>query len=165
MDYKSDYNENQRIKFAFRKMVNLIQQLRDITGAGVMECKRALEEANNDLEKAKAIIFEKGVAKADQKSERSTGSGVLETYIHNGRVGVILELRCETDFVARNELFKELAHQIAMQIAAMNPENVDNLLKQNFIINEAITIEDLIKQNIAKLGENMKLEKFCRYEL
>ncbi len=146
-------------------MVNLIQQLRDITGAGVMECKRALEEANNDLEKAKAIIFEKGLVKADKKSERSTGSGILETYVHNGRVAVLLKLLCETDFVARTDSFKELAHQIAMHIAAMNPENIDELLKQNFIMNEAITVEDLIKQGIAKLGENMKLEKFCRYEL
>ncbi|MEK7566419.1 MAG: translation elongation factor Ts [Patescibacteria group bacterium] len=146
-------------------MVNSIQQLRDITGAGVMECKRALEEANNDLEKAKAIIFEKGLVKADKKSERSTGSGILETYVHNGRVAVLLKLLCETDFVARNDLFKELAHQIAMHIAAMNPENIDELLKQNFIMNEEITVEDLIKQSIAKLGENMKLEKFCRYEL
>jgi len=146
-------------------MVNLIQQLRNITGAGVMECKRALEEANNDLEKAKAIIFEKGLVKADKKSERSTGSGVLETYVHNGRVAVLLKILCETDFVARNDSFKELAHQIAMHIAAMGPENIDELLKQNFIMNEAITVEDLIKQCIAKLGENMKLEKFCRYEL
>ncbi|MCR4275327.1 MAG: translation elongation factor Ts [Candidatus Wolfebacteria bacterium] len=146
-------------------MVNSIQQLRDITGAGVMECKRALEEADNDLEKAKAIIFEKGLVKADKKSERSTGSGILETYVHNGRVAVLLKLLCETDFVARNDLFKELAHQIAMHIAAMNPENIDELLKQNFIMNEEITVEDLIKQSIAKLGENMKLEKFCRYEL
>jgi len=146
-------------------MVNLIQQLRNITGAGVMDCKRALEEANNDLEKAKAIIFEKGLVKADKKSERSTGSGVLETYIHNERIGVLLKLLCETDFVARNDSFKELAHQIAMHIAAMNPQNIDELLKQNFIMDEKITVEDLIKQNIARLGENMRIEKFCRYEL
>ena len=146
-------------------MTNLIQQLREITGAGVMDCKRALEEANNDLEKAKAIIFEKGVAKAEKKSERATGSGILEAYVHNGRVGVILELKCETDFVARNEDFKELAHQIAMQIAAMNPQNVDELLKQNFIMDESAIVEDIVKRAIAKLGENMKVEKFCRYEL
>jgi len=146
-------------------MTDLIQQLRDITGAGVMDCKRALEEANNDLEKAKAIIFEKGVAKAEKKSERATGSGILETYVHNGRVGVLLELRCETDFVARNEDFKELAHQIALQIAAMNPQNVDELLKQNFIMDESVTVENIIKRSIAKLGENMKVERFCRYEL
>ena len=147
------------------QMTNLIQQLREITGAGVMDCKRALEEANNDLEKAKAIIFEKGVAKAEKKSERATGSGILEAYVHNGRVGVILELKCETDFVARNEDFKELAHQIAMQIAAMNPQNVDELLKQNFIMDESAIVEDIVKRAIAKLGENMKVEKFCRYEL
>jgi len=146
-------------------MTNLIQQLREATGAGVMDCKRALEEAKNDLEKAKAIIFKKGAAKAEKKSERLTGAGILGTYVHNDRVGVLLELRCETDFVARNEAFKELSHQISMQIAAMNPQNVDELLKQNFIMDESATVEDIVKRSIAKLGENMKVERFCRYEL
>ncbi len=146
-------------------MKEQIQKLREETNAGVMDCKKALEEAGGDLEKAKKILYEKGLIKANQKSERATGAGLLESYIHNGRVGVLLELRCETDFVARNELFKELAHNLAMQIAAMNPENVEELLKQPSIKDESQTIEDLIKQYIAKTGENIRVERFCRYEL
>jgi len=146
-------------------MINDIQKLREETGAGVMECKKALEEAGGDFEEAKKIIYERGLVKAGQKSERATGAGLLESYIHNHRVGVLLELRCETDFVAKNELFKELAHNLAMQIAAMNPKNVKTLLAQPFIKNEQEIIKDFIKQYIAKLGENIKVERFCRYEL
>ncbi|MFA5386184.1 MAG: translation elongation factor Ts [Candidatus Paceibacterota bacterium] len=146
-------------------MLNDIQKLREETGAGVMECKKALEEAKGDLEKAKKVLYESGLAKANSKSGRNTGAGLLETYIHNQRVGVLLEVRCETDFVAKNEVFKELAHIVAMQIAAMNPENVEALLKQPSIKNEKETIEDLVKQYIAKIGENIRVERFCRYEL
>lgn len=142
-----------------------IQKLREITGAGVMECKKALDEAGGDIEKAKSILFEMGLARAEKKGERKTGAGLLETYIHNNRVGVLLELRCETDFVARNEKFKDLAHNIAMHIAAMNPETVEEVLAQNFIKDDSITIEQLIKSSIATIGENIKIEKFCRYEL
>lgn len=146
-------------------MIGDIQKLRDETGAGVMDCKKALEETYGDFEKAKQILYQKGLAKASQKSERITGAGLLEAYIHNNRVGVLLELRCETDFVANNDLFKELAHNLAMQIAAMNPENQKELLKQVFIRDESQTIEELIKQYIAKTGENIRVERFCRYEL
>jgi len=146
-------------------MINDIQKLREETGAGVMECKKAIEEAGGDFEEAKKFIYERGLVKAGQKSERITGAGLLETYIHNHRVGVLLELRCETDFVAKNELFKELAHNLAMQIAAMNPENIEELLKQPSIRDESQTIEELIKQYIAKTGENIRVERFCRYEL
>lgn len=146
-------------------MVNDIQKLREITGAGVMECKRALEESKGDFDKAKVIIREKGVAKAEKKGERATGAGLLESYIHNERVGVLLELRCETDFVAKNSIFRDLAHNIAMHIAAMNPENLDELIGQNYIKDESKTIEELIKEAIARLGENIKIERFCRYEI
>lgn len=142
-------------------MLENIQKLREITGAGVMECKKALEQASGDIEKAKAIIFESGLVRAEKKAERATGAGLLETYIHNGRVGVILELRCETDFVARNEMFKELAHNIVMHIAAMNPENVEELLTQEYVKNPSIKIEELLKEAIGKIGENMRIEKFC----
>lgn len=146
-------------------MTSDIQKLREITGAGVMECKRALEEANGDFEKAKAVIFERGLAKAEKKSDRSTGAGVLETYVHNGRVGVMLELKCETDFVARNEMFKELAHNLAMHIAAMDPQTVEELASQNYVKDESITVDDFIKDYISKIGENIKVGKFCRYEI
>ncbi len=146
-------------------MVNDIQKLRELTGAGIMECKRALEEASGDFGKAKDIIHEKGVAKAEEKGERATGAGLLESYIHNERVGVLLELRCETDFVARNAIFRDLAHNIAMHIAGMNTENIDELMGQNYIKDESKTVESLIKEVIARLGENTKIERFCRYEI
>lgn len=142
-----------------------IKKLRELTGAGVMECKRALEESRGDFDKARVLIHEKGVAKAEKKRERATGAGLLESYIHNERVGVLLELRCETDFVARNSIFRDLAHNIAMHIAAMNPENIDELMSQNYIKDESKTVESLIKEVIARLGENTKVERFCRYEL
>lgn len=142
-----------------------IKKLREITSAGVMECKKALEKAGGDLDKAIAIIHEQGIVKAEKKGERATGAGVLESYIHNERVGVLLELRCETDFVARNPLFKELAHNLAMHIAAMNPSNAEELFKQNYVKDDSLIVEDLIKSVIAKLGENIRVEKFCRYEI
>lgn len=146
-------------------MLNQIQKLRDITGAGVIECKKALEEADGDFDKAIAIIHERGLIKAEKKSERTTGAGILESYIHNERVGVLFEFRCETDFVARSKEFKELAHNLIMQIAAMNPTSVEDLLKQTYIKDELLTVENLIKQTIAKFGENIRVERFCRYEL
>lgn len=146
-------------------MKNKIVKLREETGAGFMDCKTALVEANGDMEEAKKIIFKKGITKAEKKTTRKTGSGVLETYVHNGRIGVLLELRCETDFVAKNEEFKKLAHEIAMQIASINPNTVEELLEQNYIKDESIIIKDLINSAIGKLGENIQVERFCRYEL
>ncbi len=145
--------------------IEIIQKLRDATGAGVMACKKAFAEAKGDFEKAGALIKERGLVKVEQKSGRSTGSGLLETYLHNDRVGVMLELRCETDFVARSDVFKGLAHDVVMQIAAMEPADVDNLLSQPYIKNEAITVSDLIKDAIARVGENIQVKRFCRYEL
>jgi len=142
-----------------------IQKLRDVTGAGVMDCKRALEAADGDLDRATDIVREKGIIIAEKKSGRKTGAGILESYVHNDRVGVLLELRCETDFVARTEPFRDLAHELAMQIAAMNPDDVDALLEQPYIKDESVSIQDLIKQTIAETGENIQVERFCRYEL
>ena len=146
-------------------MKEQVQKLRELTSAGVMECKKALEEAGGDFEKAKIIIHKRGLAKAERKGDRSTGAGLLHSYIHNERVGVLLELRCETDFVARNESFKELAHNLAMHIAAMNPFNLEELMTQIYIKDDSINIEEFIKSTIAKIGENIKIEKFCRYEI
>lgn len=142
-----------------------VKNLREKTGAGVMDAKRALEEANGDLDKAIQIIQEKGLAKADKKADRATSAGLIFSYIHGDRIGVLLDIRCETDFVARTEDFRELAHNIAMQIAAMDPEDVEALYAEPFIKDQGITIENLIKGVIAKIGENMKVEKFCRYAL
>lgn len=146
-------------------MIKDIEKLREMTGAGVIECKNALAEAKGDLEKAVAIIHERGLAGARKRNDRATGAGLLESYVHNERVGVLLELRCETDFVARSNDFKELAHNLAMQIAAMAPANVDELLSQVYIKDESIKVDEMVKRNFAKLGENIKVERFCRYEL
>ena len=146
-------------------MIKDIEKLREMTGAGVIECKNALAEARGDLEKAVAIIHERGLAGARKRRDRATGAGLLESYVHNERVGVLLELRCETDFVARSNDFKELAHNLAMQIAAMAPASVDELLSQVYIKDESIKVDEMVKRNFAKLGENIKVERFCRYEL
>lgn len=146
-------------------MLNDIQRLREATGAGVMDCKRALDDTKGDFEAATDLIKERGLVKAEKKSQRSTSAGLLETYVHNGRVGVLLELRCETDFVARADAFRQLAHELVMQIAAMNPADIEALNEQLCIKDESMTIEDLVKKNIALLGENIRIEKFCRYEL
>lgn len=142
-----------------------VAKLRELTGAGVVECKKALDEAEGDFDRAKDIIFERGIARAEKKSERATGAGLLEAYIHNGRVSVMLELRCETDFVARNEKFQALAHDIAMHIAAMDPSNVEELYAQQYVKDPSMTVEELVKNLIGTIGENMKVEKFARFEI
>jgi|SRR3989344_1865874 len=146
-------------------MLSNVQKLREATGAGVMDCKKSLEDARGDFDAAVKLIYERGIVKADKKSGRNTGAGLLESYVHNGRVGVLLELRCETDFVAKSEPFVKLAHDLAMQISAMAPNDTAELLKQNYIKDESMIIENLLKTITAKVGENIKIERFCRYEL
>jgi elongation factor Ts len=142
-----------------------VSKLREMTGAGIMDCKRALDDASGDFEKAKALIMERGIVKAEKKADRATGAGILEAYVHNNRVGVMLDLRCETDFVVRSDPFRALAKELVMQIAAMNPADAAELLAQPYIKDPSMTVEQLIKSVIAKVGENMRVEKFCRYEL
>ncbi len=146
-------------------MKSEVQRLREETGAGVMDCKKALDQAKGDYQKALKIIADAGLAKAAKKGTRATGAGHLESYIHSGRVGVLLDVRAETDFVTRSADFKEMAKNLAMHIAAAAPENVAALLKQPYVRDESMTIENYIKGAIAKLGENIKVERFVRYEL
>ena len=113
-----------------------VKKLREQSGAGVMDAKKALEEAGGDFDKAKKLIKEKGLAKADKKADREIKAGIVKTYVHNDRVGVVMRLGCETDFVAKSEPFLELAQNLAMQIVAMNPKNVDELFAQPFIKDE-----------------------------
>ncbi len=142
-----------------------VQKLREETGAGVMSCKKALDEAGGDMKKAAEILKKKGLEKADKKANRIVGAGIIDSYIHNNRVGVLLQLNCETDFVARSKPFIELSHNLTMQIAAMSPEDVEQLLSQAYIKDEKMTVEELIKGVIAIVGENIKVEKFSRFEL
>lgn len=142
-----------------------IKKLRDKTGAGVMDVKQALDESGNDLAKAEEWLKQKGLASAAKKSDREAKQGLVDAYIHNGRIGVLVEINCETDFVARTDDFKQLCHDVALQIASMNPESVEELLDQEFIKNPSDKISDLVKAAIAKLGENILIGRFTRYEL
>lgn len=146
--------------------MKLLKQLRNETQASVADCRRALEESGGDYKKAIGWLRKHGIEKAEKKSERETSQGIIESYIHqNARVGAMVEVLCETDFVARTSEFKHLAHEIAMQVAAMNPKNVAELLKQEYIRDNSKTVGDLIKEVIAKLGENIVVREFERYEL
>lgn len=145
--------------------VNQIKKLRDETQASIADCRAALDESNGDYEKAIEWLKKKGVERAEKKADRETAEGLIDTYVHNGRVGVVLALLCETDFVARTDEFKNLSHEIAMQIASMNPKDVKDLLTQDYIRDPKLNIETLIKGVIAKLGENIKVREFTRVEL
>lgn len=145
---------------------DLVKRLRQTTGASMMLCKKVLEEAGGDLEKALALILKSSEGLAAKKSERKTGAGIVESYIHaGGKVGVMLELRCETDFVARNPEFKSLAHELALHIAGMDPEDIKLLLAQPYVKDQSITVEELIKRAIAKFGEKIEVARFIRYEV
>jgi elongation factor Ts len=146
--------------------IKLIKQLREETEVSIADCTKALEEAKGNYEKAIQLLKKSGIERAEKKATRETAQGLIEAYIHqNGKVGVLLEILCETDFVARTEDFKRLAHEVAMQIAAMNPKNVESLLKQEYIREGSVTIENLIKQTIGKLGENIVIKQFTRFEI
>ncbi len=149
-----------------KQIIELVKKIRNETGLGIMEIKAALEEAEGDEKKAKEILKAKGLKKAETKTERETHQGRVATYTHTtGKIGVMVELLCETDFVAKHEDFMELTKDICLQIAAMNPENVDELLKQEFIKDGSTTVEEKIKGLVVKFGENMKLTRFARFEI
>ena len=158
-----------------------IRALREITGAGVMDSKRALEKASGDLKKAEDILRQQGIASAAKKANRATNQGVIDSYIHSGgRIGAIVEVNCETDFVARTGDFRDLAHSLAMQVAAMSPKYVDEsqipdddeadfaqdcLLQQPFIRDPSKTVQDLVNETVGKLGENVRVRRFTRFSL
>jgi elongation factor Ts len=131
-----------------------------------MECKRAIEEAGGDFEKAMAILKEKERVLAAKRTSAETKEGLVEAYIHgNGKIGVLLELTCQTDFVARNDDFKRLARDLAMQIAACDPGDLEALVSQPFIKDSSKTVGDLLRENIAKTGENIKIGRFSRFQI
>ena len=143
-----------------------IQRLREETNAGVMDCKRALEDAEGNYARAKDILRERGLEKAAKKSEREAKEGVIASYIHaGGRVGAIVEIASETDFVSRGEEFQKLAQEVAMQVAAMAPGNVDELLSQAYIRDASKTIKDLVTSLAVKTGENVSVRRFQRFAL
>jgi len=169
-----------------------VKELRELTGAGVMECKRALQDSDGDVKKAVDILKQQGLAKAAKKVGRAASQGVAEPYVHaGGRIASLVEINCETDFVARTSDFQTLAHDVAMQVAAMDPRYVTaddvpsdawdalerefggrtqalaavSLLDQPFIKNPKLTIRDLANEAIAKLGENIIVRRFARFEV
>ncbi len=161
--------------------VDCVRELREQSGAGIMACRRALLETEGDIEKALQTLREQGLLQAKKKAGRITSQGIIESYIHaGGRIGAIIEVNCETDFVARTDEFKELVHHLAMQVAAMSPqfiseaevpedEDIDPqtvcLLLQPDIRDPSKRIQDTITETIAKVGENIKVSRFARFEL
>ena len=135
-----------------------IKKLREETGAGVMDVKKALEEADGKFDKARELIRERGLAKAAKKADRETKEGFVGSYVHmTGKVAAMVSLQCETDFVARNEEFQKLARELAMQVASMRPETVDELLEQDYIRDPKLKVADLVKALSGKIGENIQV--------
>lgn len=146
--------------------IDLIKQLREQTGAGVMDAKRALTDADGDLNQAEELLRERGIEAAAEKSDRAAAAGIIYSYVHGqGQVGVLLELNCETSFVAKTDAFQKLAHEIALQITSMEPADVDELLAQEYIRDTSKTIEELVKEVVAETRENIEVGKFCRFEV
>ena len=170
----------------------LVKELRELTGAGIMDCKRALVESNGDIKKASDFLKQQGLAKAEKKLGRAANQGLIEVYVHaGGRIAAMVELNCETDFVARTPDFKAIARDVAMQVAAMNPTYVSAedvpedawaaledehgdrkkaaeavvLLNQAFIRDPKLSIQELVRQGVAKLGENIQVQRFARFEV
>jgi elongation factor Ts len=144
--------------------IDKLKQLREETAVSVQECRKALEETKGDLEKAKELLKKWGRDLAHKKSSRETNQGIIESYLHpNRKIGVLLELDCETDFVAKSDDFRNLAHELCLQIAASREETP--LSEQPWIKEPQKTIGDLVREHIAKLGENVIIKKFERYEI
>ena len=161
----------------------MVKELRDRSGAGVMDAKRALDEADGDMERAAALLRERGLAAAAKRAERETSQGVVDTYIHaGGRIGALVEVNCETDFVANTDEFRALVHEVAMQVAAMNPavvapadrvgrpelDGADEevaLLSQPWVKDGSKTVGELVQDAVARTGENIRVRRFARFEL
>jgi len=160
--------------------VDMVKELREQCGLGLMECRKILLEVDGDMAKAVEILKQKNIYKAEKKSKRITSSGLVEAYVHTGgRVGAMIELNCETDFAAHTDEFKALAHDLAMQVAAMTPQFISSeevpedadievqaacLLLQPFIKNTDMTVQDIINETIARVGENIRVGRFARFE-
>ena len=161
--------------------VDQIKILREQTGAGIMDCRKALEDTDGDVEKAAELLRQRGMVKAQKRAGQETGEGVVVAYIHSGsRIGALVEINCQTDFVAKTSEFKELAHSLAMKVAAMAPEYIDRsdmkedddrdpeqvcLLQQPFIKDPSKVIQDLITELIVRVGENIRIRRFSYFAL
>jgi elongation factor Ts len=142
-----------------------VKRLKALTGVGLTDAKAALESAGGDFDKALAAMRKKGLTKAEKRGEREARAGLVGTYNHDGRIGVMVEVNCETDFVARNEIFTTLVKDLAMHIAASEPKDIDELLKQPYVKNPDQTVGDYVKDHNARLGENIVVRRFSRIAL
>ena len=143
-----------------------IKQLREETGMSMMDIKNALKESSDDLEKARELLRSRGADIARKKQEREAGEGIVDVYLHStGKTGVMLDLRCETDFVGKSSEFKDLAHELSMQIAAMDPESPEELLAQDYMKDPAKKVEGFLQEYVAKLGEKIVIKRFVRYQI
>lgn len=142
-----------------------VKKLREKTGAGMMDCKKALEVAQGDFNQAQEILRQKSLIKADKKFDRETKEGYVASYVHtNNKIAALVEILCETDFVARNQDLQNMANDVAMQVVAMNPDDTEELLAQDYIRDPKITVEELVKQTSGILGEKLVVNRFVRYE-
>jgi len=149
-----------------KQMIELVKKLRVETGLSIAELKSAVEEAEGDESKAKEILKNLGLKKVEKRAEKETHQGRVATYTHStGKIGVMVELLCETDFVAKNEEFVQVTRDLCLQIAAMNPETVESLLEMEFIKDPSKKIKDLVAALVAKFGENIKVGRMCRFEI
>lgn len=142
-----------------------IKRLRELTGVGITDAKQALVEAGGNFDNALAAMRKKGLTKAEKRSEREARSGLVGSYVHDGRIGVLVEVNCETDFVAKTDEFKDLVKDISLHIAASEPKDEKELLEQPFVKNPEITVGDYVKEHVAKLGENIVVRRFTRIAL
>ncbi len=143
-----------------------IKRLREETSCGVIDCKKALEEAKGDFNKAKDLLRKRGLEMASKKSDRVAKEGRVESYIHSGsKIGVLVEVNCETDFVAKNDDFTKFTRDLAMHIAAMAPADVAALLEQPFVRESSKSIKDMLNELVAKIGENIIISRFIRFKV
>ncbi|MCL4383837.1 translation elongation factor Ts [Patescibacteria group bacterium] len=149
-----------------KKIIAQVKKLREELGLGIMEIKAALEKAEGDEKKAKEILKEQGFKKAEKRAEKETHQGLVATYTHtSGKIGVMVELLCETDFVARNAEFVQTAKDLCLQVAAMDPENTEALLEQDFVKDGSKKVKDLVTALVAKFGENIKVGRIARFAI
>lgn len=142
-----------------------IKKLRELTGVGITDAKQALVDAGGDFDKALAAMRKKGFDKATKRAGREAKSGLVGTYSHDGRIGVVVEVNCETSFVAKTDEFKELVKNLTLHICSMEPKDVAEMMEQPFVKDPEIAVGDYVKQHIAKLGENIVVRRFSRLEL
>ena len=145
--------------------IDEIKRLRQLTGVGITDAKKALEDAGGDFDKALEEMRQKGLTKAEKRAEREARSGLIGSYVHDGRIGVLVEVNCETDFVAKTDEFKDLVKDLTLHIAASEPADVNELLDQEFVKDPSKTVGDIVKDANAKLGENIVVRRFSRLAL